>query len=137
MFDPIVPKVTTHAMLRWLERVEGMNMRRERRLAELAGCESGNDHSLLLHLCKNGKINFYEVERRILTPEVAAAIRAGETRVVHRGVEMRISCWDVATVFLVDDPSRKSQERRKREGRRQAYKRERGCIRRQRTEQSA
>ena len=123
--NEIFPRVTTHAMLRWLERIEGVNLQRERRLAALNGCDIDNDHNFLLYLCQEKIIDYYAIEARILTPCVVAQILAGAPQVIHHGAVLKVSSWDITTVFIPTAPSRKPQDRRKREVRRSAHKMER------------
>lgn len=126
--NEIYPRVTTHAMLRWLERVEGMNLQKERRLAALNGCDSENDHNFLLYLSQEKVIDYYATEAKILTPRVVAQILAGAAKVNHHGVILAITSWDITTVYIPGEPSRKPFVRRKREARRNACKRERAEI---------
>lgn len=80
----IVPKVTLHAELRWLERVHGVDVK------ALAG--SGRCDGDILRLAMESLgIKREDIFHEILTPAIKARIVLGETRIKHRGLDLIIS----------------------------------------------
>lgn len=71
------PYITDHALLRYFERVKGMDVRR----ARAALGDGAKDRHVLASLAASG-INIESYRRKLLTPKVLAAIAVGAKSVV-------------------------------------------------------
>ncbi len=70
-------KVTAHAVLRWLERIEGMDLTEPKAEMRRLGLDANAPREVLNHLRRTRGIVADDVIDKILTPLVVNAIRAG------------------------------------------------------------
>jgi len=103
MSRPGKPTVSMHAIVRWLERAEGVDVEEERR--DLAAIDE-RAHNRITDaelapwlLAKLGR-SFEDMERIICTPAVTAAWSMGATRLASAGVILLFSQAGVKTVQL-------------------------------------
>jgi len=78
-------RVTAHFIVRWLERVHGLNLEPIRRevVKEYAGC-TGNDGDVLMYLSKKG-IPQYKLRDAAMPLKVQEAIEMGASRIPYGG----------------------------------------------------
>jgi hypothetical protein len=101
--------ISTHAVLRYVERVMGIDLdqiRRDMKAADPAAVFA--DGAVLAHMEKHGKIVVEKVRKHMMTPLVLAAIRSGATRVRSEGWWFIIEEKTVVTVVSERNPYRRS-----------------------------
>lgn len=84
-------RVSDHAAIRWLERVEGFNLDHIRAAVKEAGFNPEIDGHLLHQLWKVHGISVESIADRMATPLVMAAIKAKATQVCVGQAVFRIS----------------------------------------------
>jgi hypothetical protein len=65
--------ITKHAMIRWAERAEGVDMASVRRSVRAAGGNANAPRDVLAHLHSAHGLSPERLEAKVLTPEVRAA----------------------------------------------------------------
>lgn len=75
--------ITDHALLRYLERVEGIDVEQARRQAS-SPKRPANDHEVIAWLSTYGQHDLQAMRDSLVTPQLKMAIQAG-ARVVNRG----------------------------------------------------
>jgi hypothetical protein len=73
--------ITQHACIRWLERVEGVDLTEIREAAAKAGFDPTCDGHVLQQLWQSWGLSIHDIHARILTPFVLSALKAGATRI--------------------------------------------------------
>lgn len=94
--------VTAHAVLRWIERVEGFDLAPWRAAAQRAGVDPHDEGRFLGFLDQHAAIEIGEVSARILSPVVRIAIRSGATSVRSGRWRLIINSRRVVTVLAIE-----------------------------------
>lgn len=85
--DKLIRVVSDHAIVRWLERVDGMDMMKVREEAKIvAGYYPETDAALLSYMRRHHRLDIRGLRRKIATRETLQMIEAG---VHHVAVENR------------------------------------------------
>ena len=99
----ILDPVTNHAIVRWLERVEGRDLVSARAAYEDMFGHAPNDGDLIAFLARYGAGDMAAIRTRILTPMVRAAIALGARTVKAKGVYPIIEDGRIVTVYETRD----------------------------------
>lgn len=114
-----IDPLTAHAMVRYLERFERVDVANLRRLSVQSGF-GDNDASVLQFCWHYNHIDLVEVRNRLLTPSVRMALKYGAKSVVVGPMRLMIRDGVVTTCkFTVKDATRRSILRSKQDRRRE------------------
>lgn len=89
-----VPPVTAHAVLRYLKRIEGFDLRP---VVRQLGRDAGN-WALARAACAQIGVDVIEIQRRICPESLAAGVRAGVGRIRRAGMVLYCQDGMVTTV---------------------------------------
>lgn len=129
-------RVSDHAAIRWLERVEGFNLDHIRAAVKNAGFDPECDGYLLHHLWKIHGISVESIADRIATPIVMAAIKARATQICVGQAVLRISPEGCIVTVITPEMKQRGLRFYARRSRPDT-RREQRLILRQRMEESA
>ena len=92
-------RVSDHAAVRWIERVEGFSLDHVRAAVKSEGFNPNIDGHVLHQLRKMHGISVESIAERMATPVVMAAIKAGAKQVCSGGAVLRLDGGTVVTVI--------------------------------------
>lgn len=78
----LLSPVSAHAAVRWLERVEGMDLASILQEMRESGRDANCESEIMRHLWRTRRVSSRNVCRRILTPMVLAAVAAGARKIM-------------------------------------------------------